>query len=53
MHNSNDLKQYILLISYYFLRYHFDSVANDNDAEDFSAIHQITQLTSQEVPNLP
>ncbi|GES73646.1 ran guanine nucleotide release factor [Rhizophagus clarus] len=34
-------------------RYHFDSIATDNDAEDFSTIQQITQLTSQEVPNLP
>ncbi|RIA96093.1 hypothetical protein C1645_733580 [Glomus cerebriforme] len=34
-------------------RYHFDSVATDNKAEDFSIIHKITQLTSQEVPNLP
>ncbi|CAG8586363.1 12529_t:CDS:2, partial [Funneliformis mosseae] len=34
-------------------RYHFESVANDNDAEDYSTIHQITQLTPQEVPSLP
>ncbi|CAB4384803.1 unnamed protein product [Rhizophagus irregularis] len=34
-------------------KYHFDSIASDNDAENFNTIHQITQLTSQEIPNLP
>jgi hypothetical protein len=48
-------KKYILfmLSLLIYFRYHFDSVATDNDAEDFNVIHQITQLTSQEVPNLP
>ncbi|KAF0508263.1 Mog1p/PsbP-like protein [Gigaspora margarita] len=35
------------------VRYHFASLAHDNDAEDFNTIQQITELTALEVPKLP
>ncbi|CAG8708405.1 6078_t:CDS:2, partial [Cetraspora pellucida] len=35
------------------VRYHFKSLAYDNDAEDFNNILQITELATSDVPHLP
>ncbi|CAG8773885.1 16529_t:CDS:2, partial [Acaulospora morrowiae] len=35
------------------VRHHFMSVASDNDAEEYSSIQAIVQLTAQDIPKLP